>query len=159
MDRSPTADDVRLRDASHEDLPTFFEHQRDPVANRMAAFSARDHDAFMRHWTTAILGRETEVAKTVLVDGRVAGNVLCFEHDGKRQVGYWIGREFWGRGVATRALAALLTEVQERPLFAEVAEHNVASLRVLEKCGFVVADESPGPRDDGIRGVLLRLDA
>ena len=113
----------------------------------------------MRHWTTAILGEETAIAKTVLVNGRVAGNILCFERDGMREVGYWIGREFWGKGVATRALAALLSEVRVRPLFAGVARHNVASLRVLEKCGFVVVDESPDPGEDGVEEVLLRLDA
>ena len=112
----------------------------------------------MRHWTTAILGEETAIAKTVLVNGRVAGNVVCFERDGSREVGYWIGREFWGKGVATRALAAFLAEVRERPLFAGVARHNVASLRVLEKCGFVVVDQPLEPPEDGIEEVLLRLD-
>jgi RimJ/RimL family protein N-acetyltransferase len=157
MGRRPQ-DDIRLRDATQDDLPVFFEHQRDPVANEMAAFPARDLDSFMRHWKTAILGDETAIAKTVLVGGRVAGNVLCFEREGTREVGYWIGREFWGRGVATRALAALLAEVRERPLFAGVARHNVASLRVLEKCGFVVVDGPLEPREDGIEEVLLRLD-
>jgi RimJ/RimL family protein N-acetyltransferase len=155
----PSQDDVRLRDASPDDLAVFFEHQRDPGANEMAAFPGRDLDAFMRHWTTAILGDETAIAKTVLANGRVAGNVLCFEHEGRREVGYWIGREFWGRGVATRALAALLAEVKERPLFAGVASHNVASLRVLEKCGFVVVDGPSEPGGDGVEEVLLRLDA
>jgi RimJ/RimL family protein N-acetyltransferase len=151
--------EIRLRVATHDDLPIFFEHQRDPLANEMAAFPARDLDAFMRHWTTAILGNETGIARTVLVNGRIAGNVLCFERDGKREVGYWIGREFWGRGVATRALAAFLAEVRERPLFAGVARHNVASLRVLQKCGFVVVDEPLEPGEDGVEEVLLRLDA
>jgi RimJ/RimL family protein N-acetyltransferase len=155
----PAPDDVRLRDATHDDLPIFYEHQRDPVASEMAAFASRDLDAFMEHWTTRILGDETGVAKTVLVDGRVAGNIHGFEHDGRREVGYWIGREFWGRGVATRALAAFLAEVTERPLYAGVAKHNVASIRVLEKNGFVVVDEPGEPGVDGIEELLFRLDA
>jgi RimJ/RimL family protein N-acetyltransferase len=155
----PAPDDVRLRDATHDDLPIFYEHQRDPVASEMAAFASRDLDAFMEHWTTRILGDETGVAKTVLVDGQVAGNVLGFEHDGRREVGYWIGREFWGRGVATRALGAFLAEVTERPLYAGVAKHNVASVRVLEKNGFVVVDEPGEPGVDGIEELLFRLDA
>lgn len=155
----PAPDDVRLRDATHDDLPIFYEHQRDPVASEMAAFASRDLDAFMEHWTTRILRDETGVAKTVLVEGRVAGNVLGFEHDGRREVGYWIGREFWGRGVATRALAVFLAEVTERPLYAGVAKHNVASVRVLEKNGFVVVDEPVEPGVDGIEELLFRLDA
>ena len=44
-----------------------------------------------------------------------------FDRDGKRLVGYWIGREFWGKGLATKALAELLAEVTARPLHAYVA--------------------------------------
>ena len=50
--------------------------------------------------------------------------------------GVQIDRAFWGRGVATEALSAFLCVEQTRPLYAGVAKHNVASIRVLEKCGF-----------------------
>jgi hypothetical protein len=66
----------------------------EPEANEMAAFPARDRDAFMAHWTK-ILGDETLVAMTVVVDGCVAGNVGCWTQDGQRLVGYWIGKEHW----------------------------------------------------------------
>ena len=71
---------------------------------------------------------------------RLRANVLSWVHDDERDVGYWIGREHWGAGVATAALGAFLTILEERPLFAHVAEHNVGSIRVLEKCGFVAVD-------------------
>ncbi len=86
----------------------------------------------------------------------MAGNVLCWGPPEERDVGYWLGREFWGRGIATRALAALLVEVDERPLYAHVARHNIGSRRVLEKCGFVVVDVAAV---DGIEEDILRLDA
>jgi RimJ/RimL family protein N-acetyltransferase len=124
--------DVLLRDVTEDDLPMLFEHQRDPVANRMAGFTPRDRDAFMEHWTK-LLDDESIVKKTVLLDGQVAGNVLGFEHSGRREVGYWIGREHWGKGVATRTLAAFLSHEKTRPLYAGVARHNIASLRVLQK--------------------------
>lgn len=131
---------VSLRDVTEGDLPAFFEHQLDPEATRMAAFPARESDASMAHWTR-ILGDETITKKTVLVDGRVAGNVVSFEHDGNPEVGYWIGRSYWGKGVATAALSAFLNLVRARPLYARVAKHNVASIRVLEKCGFEIFGE------------------
>jgi RimJ/RimL family protein N-acetyltransferase len=152
--------DVRIRDVVAEDLPVFFEHQRDPVAARMAAFEPRDRDAFMEHWTRNILGDPAAGKKTVLVDGQVAGNVLCFERDGLREVGYWIGREFWGRGVATEALSQFLREVTVRPLYAHVAKDNVGSIRVLEKCGFVGVGEStgsPGGHGDDVEEFLMVL--
>jgi RimJ/RimL family protein N-acetyltransferase len=126
-----------LRDVVDADLPIFFEHQRDPEGSRMAAFPARAYDAHMAHWASNILADESAIARTIVVDGQVAGNVVSWRADDKRLVGYWIGREFWGRGIATRALAAFVAQLTERPLHALVALHNVGSIRVLEKCGFV----------------------
>jgi RimJ/RimL family protein N-acetyltransferase len=153
--RLPTepAGEVRLRSVTEDDLPAFFDHQRDPEANEMAAFPPRDRDAFMAHWTT-ILREAAAVVRTVLLDGQVAGNVVAFDFEGRREVGYWIGRAFWGRGVATRALQVFLEEVSERPLYAGVAEGNVASIRVLEKCGFTISEAQAGDEDGHI---LMRL--
>jgi RimJ/RimL family protein N-acetyltransferase len=125
-----------LRDVTEADIPIFFEHQRDPEATRMAAFPSRDEEAFTAHWER-LLANDELTKKTVLHEGAVAGNILLFEREGKRLVGYWIGREFWGKGLATRALGALIAEVTERPLHAYVATSNIGSVRVLEKCGFV----------------------
>ncbi len=145
---TPDPSRVLLRDVEEGDLPTLFEQQLDPEANRMAAFPARDRDAFMAHWAR-ILDGGAAITKTIVLDGRVAGNIGCWEHLGERLVGYWIGREFWGRGVATRALLELLRHVVERPLLARVAKHNLASIRVLEKCGFVRCGEDKIPSKDG----------
>lgn len=134
-------DEVRLREVAPDDLPVFYEHQLDADAARMAAFPSRDRAAFDAHWATNILGDPAAVARTILVDGRVAGNIGSWTQDGVRHVGYWIGREHWGKGVATRALAAFLQVVTERPLQAHVAAHNVGSIRVLEKCGFILERE------------------
>jgi RimJ/RimL family protein N-acetyltransferase len=129
-----------LRDVVEADVPIFFEHQRDPEATRMAAFVARDRDAFTSHWQK-ILANEDVTKKTVLCEGEVAGNILIFDRDGKRLVGYWIGKEFWGKGLATNALGELLTEETERPLHAYVATSNLGSMRVLEKCGFTLVSK------------------
>jgi RimJ/RimL family protein N-acetyltransferase len=130
---------ITLREVTDADLPILFAHQRDPEACRMANFPARDRDAFMAHWAK-ILRDGSVVVRTVEVEGAVAGNVVSWVHDEERDVGYWIGREHWGQGVATAALASFLTLFDERPLSAHVAEHNVGSIRVLERCGFVAID-------------------
>lgn len=134
--------DVLLRDVTEGDLPIFFEQQLDPDALHMAAFPPRDRDAFMAHWTTRILGDETVTKKTILFDGQVAGNIVSFERSGKLLVGYWIGKNYWGKGIATKALSEFLGYVKVRPLHAHVAKHNIASIRVLEKCGFTICGES-----------------
>jgi RimJ/RimL family protein N-acetyltransferase len=152
--------DLRLRDVLEADLPILFEHQRDPEANRMAAFPARDREAFLAHWRNNILGDAAVAKKTILFDGRVAGNIVSWNQAGKPFVGYWIGREFWGRGIASRALAEFLGSVRARPLYAHVAKHNVGSIRVLEKCGFRQSAETegpPSPAADGIEDVVMEL--
>jgi RimJ/RimL family protein N-acetyltransferase len=126
-----------LRDVSEADLDAFYEQQLDPEATRMALFPARDRESFDAHWAR-LLADDAVTKKTIVYDGSVAGNALCWEMGGRRLVGYWLGREFWGKGLATQALAELVDEVTARPLHAWVATSNVASTRVLEKCGFVV---------------------
>jgi RimJ/RimL family protein N-acetyltransferase len=127
-----------LRDVVESDLDAFFEHQRDPEATRMALFPARDREAFEAHWRR-VLADETVTTRTIVDGEEVAGNIGCWSQDGRWLVGYWLGSAFWGRGLATRALTELVMEVKARPLHAWVARCNVASIRVLEKCGFVVA--------------------
>jgi RimJ/RimL family protein N-acetyltransferase len=150
-------DGVVLRDVVEDDLPIFFEHQRDPEAARMAAFTPRDREAFTTHWRTRVLGDASAGAWTVLLDGDVVGNVVTWIQDGRRLVGYWIGREHWGKGVATAALVALLDLLPTRPLYAHVATSNVASIRVLEKCGFVPTGEDPGPPEDGVEELIMAI--
>jgi RimJ/RimL family protein N-acetyltransferase len=151
--------DVHLRDVTEADLPIFFEHQLDPDATRMAAFPARDREAFMAHWTK-IMRDEAITIQTILCDGQVAGSIVSFEQSGARQVGYWIGKEYWGQGVATRALSEFLGHVTTRPLYAHVAKHNIASIRVLEKCGFTICGEDRGFPDAGgeeVEEFILKL--
>ena len=133
-------DDVILRKVTESDLPIFFEQQLDPDAIQMAAFPSRDREAFMSHWSK-IMADETVLVKTILYEGKIAGNVVCFVQLGEREVGYWLGKEFWGKGIATHALKEFLKEIKTRPLYAHVAKHNIGSRRVLEKCGFTVSGE------------------
>lgn len=143
--------DVVLRDVQDGDLPVFFEHQLDPQATRMAAFPSRSRDAFMAHWKKN-LAAEAAVHKTIVFQGKVAGNVVCWEQQGEHKVGYWLGREYWGQGIASAALALFLGEVKVRPLYAHVVKHNAASIRVLQKCGFTISGEDKFPGTGGEEG-------
>jgi RimJ/RimL family protein N-acetyltransferase len=134
---------VLLRDVSADDLSLFYEHQIDPVAIQMAAFPAREHAAFMSHWAQ-VMADESIVKKTILWNGQVVGHMVCFSQSGERDVGYWLGRDFWGKGIASQALREFLKMIDTRPLYAHVARHNLASARVLEKCGFKIISERNG---------------
>ncbi|MGH2515137.1 MAG: GNAT family N-acetyltransferase [Ktedonobacterales bacterium] len=137
---------VMLREVIENDLPILFEQQLDPEANFMAAFTngePADRNVFMAHWAR-IRGDESILSRTILYDGHVAGHVDSFMQFGEREVGYWIGKPFWGKGIATAALALFLEQVTERPLYARAVKDNIASLRVLQKCGFTITVEDKG---------------
>jgi len=155
--------DVVLRDVVDNDLPIFFEFQLDPDANHMAAFTAKnptDREAFTAHWEK-ILAAPTVIVRTIVTDGQVAGSVLSYVEDGRPEVSYWIGRAYWGRGIATRALAVFLAYANtERPIHARVARDNLRSIRVLEKCGFTVTGETRGfasARGEEIEELVMEL--
>jgi RimJ/RimL family protein N-acetyltransferase len=151
---------VILRDVTASDLPIIFEQQLDPEATAMAAFPSRNKEAFDAHWAK-IMADETNILKTILYDGQVAGSLGSWEMIGGREVGYWLGREYWGKGIATKALAEFLKTIETRPLYAHVAKHNVASRRVLEKCGFAVIGEDKYVNigKEEVEEFVLKLDA
>ena len=158
---------VQLRDVEADDLALFFENQRDPVAVAMVAYRSRDRAAFAEHWAklmmdATILKKTIVVASAVSADSpaqnQVAGNINSWTSAGKREVGYWLDRAFWGRGVATEALTAFLRLEQTRPLYASAAKHNTVSLRVLQKCGFTISRSAHElPNDADPPHVLLTL--
>ncbi len=148
-----------IRPTTEDDLPAIYVHQRDPEACRMAAFTPRELPAFLEHWRTKILTVPTVKACTIVSNGRVAGYVSSWNHDEtERLVAYWIGREFWGRGIASAALAQFLRHADpRRPLTAYVATSNPGSARVLEKCGFELVKDSQATGEDGVVEVRYLL--
>ena len=129
-----------LREVIDADLPILFEYQQDSELNFRADCPPRDAEANDTH--LAKIRNDPNVFMRVIVsEGTVAGMVNRFERDGEIQIGYWLGREFWGRGIATLALNELLRIDATRPLLAHVVKDNLSSLRVLQKNGFVIFDE------------------
>ncbi|WP_188456281.1 GNAT family N-acetyltransferase [Virgibacillus oceani] len=137
---------VQLREVTENDLHVFFDQQLDPSANNMAAFTSKDpsdREAFMKHWNS-ILENENIIKKTIYYNGKVAGNISNFVQFDNPEVSYWIGKQYWGKGIASQALQKFLPYVKVRPLYARAAKDNIASIRVLEKCGFIISGEDKG---------------
>ena len=146
---------VRLRPVEDDDLPIFLAHQDDPIAAAMAAFLTRAPDVFYDHWAM-IRADPMNYTRTIVADGEVVGDIVSWLDDGHRQVGYWIGREHWGKGFATAALRLMLEEIKDRPVTAHIVPGNVGSQRVVEKCGFVRVGEEVA--DDGVHELIFRLE-
>lgn len=153
---------IVLRDVVTADLDVFFQHRTDPIANFMAAFTAKDpsdKDAFVAHWER-LLSNDLIIKKSVLLEDEVIGNVLKFERFAIPEVSYWIAREHWGKGIATIALTQLIAGIKLRPLYARAATDNAGSLRVLQKCGFEIygyETSYANARGAEIEEVILRL--
>ena len=160
---APSPGEVLLRDVLEDDLPTFYAQQLDPAANTMAAFTAKnpsDSATFSTHWAK-LLADEAITIKTILYGADVAGHIACHAWFGDPEVTYWIGKEFWGLGIATAALSQFLATLKVRPLYARAAKDNIASIRVLEKCGFVVSGHDKGfanARGEEIDELILQLE-
>ncbi len=78
------------------------------------------------------------------VDGAAVGGVGFILRDdvytGTAEIGYWLGEDYWGRGIVTEAVRAMTDYAfgafRLHRIYAEVFEWNPASMRVLEKCGY-----------------------
>lgn len=137
---------IELEDVQPTDLDHFFTHQQDKDAQYMAAFVSKDPSdraAFDTHWEKMLANPQITV-KTIYYQGQVVGHIAKFISFNQPELTYWIGREFWGQGITTKALQLFLLEVTERPIFARVAKDNQASIRVLNKCNFKVDGEDKG---------------
>jgi RimJ/RimL family protein N-acetyltransferase len=155
-----TATIVSLRPVVDDDLPLFFEWQADEESCRMAAVASRDREAFSAHWSRIRSDPEC-MLRTIVAGGDVAGHALSWTAVEGRVVGYWLGKCYWGRGIASEALRLYLVEEGCRPLLATVAGHNAGSRRVLEKTGFRLVSSKlvdDGPERGTITLLQFRLD-
>ena len=164
MEASPAQPQIRLRPVAPADLPYFFANQQDPVAVQMAAFTPRhpyDLNAFHDHWER-IQSDDTIVIRSIEATGNVAGHVLVHHSHGKPELSYWLAREYWGKRIGSRAVAAFIAaDCPMRPLFAHAAADNSRSLSVLRNNGFVEIERRlafANGRGEEIEEIVTRLD-
>jgi RimJ/RimL family protein N-acetyltransferase len=130
---------ITLRPIADTDLDTLFVWESDPRAVEMAAFTRAnpsDRSEFEAHYER-VRGDPSATLRAIDDDGELVGTVGSFTMEGERDVWYWIAPARWGRGLASRALRAFLAIEPTRPIYARVAQHNVASAKVLARAGFV----------------------
>jgi len=135
----PTDHLITLRKTTTADLDTLFVFQLDDEANYLAAFTSKnpaDKTAYFEKYSK-LLNDPTINTRTILLNNIIVGSIAKFEIEGDAEITYWIDRQHWGKGIATKALKDFLKTEPARPIHARVAFDNAGSQRVIEKCGFV----------------------
>lgn len=129
---------VKLRKLKKEDLKILFDFQTDQVSNYMAAFVSKDPNnwkEFKNKWEN-ISNHHDNIIRIILYNDEISGYISKYKLLEKPNIGYWIGRKYWGKGIATQAVKEFLKLYKNRPLQARVAFDNLASIKILEKCRF-----------------------
>lgn len=136
----------RLRAYRSGDVDALHAIANDPAVSRWmtAQFPYPYTRADAETWMASVMQDSPPKNYVIEVDGTFAGAVGAHpqggEHRGSAIFGYWLGRAFWGRGIATDAARTLaryaLSEGGLRRLEATVFAPNLTSARVLEKAGF-----------------------
>ncbi|MGI4736253.1 MAG: GNAT family N-acetyltransferase [Janthinobacterium lividum] len=137
---------ITLTETSVDDLSIFYEFQLDEEANYLAAFTAKDSGdkiAYISKYTR-FLTDPTITMRTIKVNDAIVGSIAKFVMENDAEITYWIGRKFWGKGIATAALKALLKIEQIRPIYGRVAFDNYGSQKCLERCGFLKIGQEQG---------------
>lgn len=155
--------DIKLRPTEIADLDTLFEFQLDKEGGYLAAFMPKNHtdkSAYISKFTK-LIDDPTVNNQTIVLDNVIVGSIAKFVMEGNTEITYWIGRKFWGKGIATKALQGILDIETTKPIFGRVAFDNFGSQRVLEKCGFVKIGSDKGyanARQTEIEEFIYKLD-
>src|SRR5580765_2267941 len=101
---------MKLRDVTEADLEALYQYQLDAEASVVAGVEPRDRDAFYAHWRTIVLPNPDGHVQAIDVDGVVVGDIVSWQNGEERLLGYWLGRQFWNRGIATAAVREFLAK-------------------------------------------------
>lgn len=131
--------DITLKLTELTDLEQLFLFQIDAEGCYLAAFMAKDHadkEAYIAKYTGFLSNPDINM-RTIWVNGSIAGSVAKYVMDGKAEITYWIDKQYWGQGIATKALTEFLKIETTRPIYGRTAFDNIGSQKVLVKCGFI----------------------
>lgn len=138
--------DFLLRAWREDDAAALALHANDAAVARCLGerfphpYSLDDAHWFIAHACTA----RDEKVYAIEINGEACGSVGVRPGEGverhSAELGYWVSRVYWGEGIATAAVRAIiphaLRELDLHRLYARVFADNPASMRVLERCGF-----------------------
>jgi 8-oxo-dGTP diphosphatase len=141
-----TTERLRLRSAEPEDVDAFMLHLNDWEVQQWLTqppfpYSRQDGEAYLAivranhaapHPTAFVIADQSG-------DAAIGVSAIDINQEGTGELGYWIGREHWGRGLAREAVSAVLRHALAHPdlrrLVAVTDPDNTRSQRILAACG------------------------
>lgn len=139
---------LQLREVTPADVDVFFTFQQDPDATRMAAFTANnpsDRGVFDHYWGV-LLNDERVTVRTMEYEGKPIGSIAALPNSGDAgfELVFWTDKQYWNRGLTSKAVQRFVDEYPNRPLYARAVTDNVGSIKILESAGFVEVGCEPG---------------
>lgn len=155
---------VSLKPRTAETVAVYFERTQQEVIRRMLPHKAQTLEEALADFAKTQRPGATSFGRTIDADGRYVGDVWVYAIDRNdtpnSMLSYCVfDQSVWGRGVATAAVRQFLIEACEKFSLSTVGAFtyaaNTASIRVLEKCGFVLAEEYT---EDGVVSRYYQLE-
>lgn len=142
--------DFLLREWRPDDAPNAAKHADNAKIARNLRdvfphpYGLKDAEQYINSCLCA--SRESSICLAIEIDGGAAGSIGAFRMDDVYQksaeLGYWLGEEYWSRGIMSAAVAQICQKAFTRwdivRIFAEPFSGNIGSRRVLEKNGFLL---------------------
>ncbi|AWV99083.1 GNAT family N-acetyltransferase [Arcticibacterium luteifluviistationis] len=104
-------------------------------------YTEKDAEWFINHSLEMTVNENFAITYNGDFCGVISANIQTDVYRKSAEMGYWIGEPFWGKGIATEAVKLIITYAFENlgvnRIFSSVFEYNLASMKVLEKNGFV----------------------
>ncbi len=144
-----------LRPFCENDAEDVYKYASDPDIGPIAGWPPHKNADESREIIRTVLSGKETYAICLKTDNRVIGAVSLklkgetdlTDRDDECEIGYWLGKPFWGQGIMPEAVKALLRRAFEdlkmRKVWCGYYDGNLKSKRVQEKCGFIFQWTTP----------------
>ena len=141
---------ITLGERTADTVRTYFEKASRPEIKQVLPQKAQTVEEALKAYEQTVLPNAESFGQTVYVDGQYVGDVWCYGIDLDNEPNCMLSfcifeLEYWSKGIATAAVKMFLqnicTQYQVKTIGAFTFAQNRASIRVLEKNGFVVMEE------------------
>ena len=156
---------ITLKKRTADSVRTYFEKANRPEIKQVLPQKAKTVEEALKDYEKTLLPNATSFGQTVHVDGNYVGDIWCYcidmDDEPNCMLSFCIFElEYWSRGIATTAVNMFIKNICEQfnihTIGAFAFAHNIASIRVLEKNGFVVMEEF---EEDGVLSKYLQYES